>query len=137
MVRIAAADSRGSPKRLRSSRIWRTAVSGLALLNRLKLTGMTISQMAAYTSLVRKRESTLAEQRRMFIQHREQSARHIQARRLALDNIDQKIDFLAQWIRTGQRPAIAEPLAPKDGHANANASRVRPAEAIPLRRERR
>ena len=112
-------------------------VSWLALLNRLKLTGMTIAQMAAYTSLVRKGEGTLAEQQRMFVQHREQAARHIQARQQALEHIDLKIDFLERWIRTGQRPAIAEPSAPKDGHAKANASRVRSAEAIPLRRERR
>ena len=105
-------------------------VSWLALLHRLKLTGMTISQMTAYAELVRNGESSLAEQRRMFVEHRARAAVEIEEKRLALAHIDAKIEFLDRWIRTGERPPIAKRLMGKDDassrHSPSSARSVPP-----------
>lgn len=91
-------------------------IAWLALLDRLKRTGMTIAQMTAYADLVRCGESTLAQQRAMFVEHRERAAADLVARRQALRHIDEKIAFLERWIETGERPPIAKTLRrPKPG----------------------
>ena len=81
-------------------------VDWLALLARLKLTGMTIAQMASYAALVRAGETTLVEQRDVFVAHRAHAAAEIDERRRALAYIDAKIAFLEQWISTGERPSL-------------------------------
>lgn len=89
-------------------------VHWLALLDRLKRTGMTIAQMVAYADLVRRGEDTLPEQRAMFVAHRERAAADLASRQQALQHIDEKIAFLDRWIETGERPPIAERLQPRE-----------------------
>lgn len=105
-------------------------VAWLALLDRLKRTGMTISQMVAYADLVRRGEGTLPEQRAMFVAHRERAAADLAARQKALKHIDEKIAFLDRWIETGERPPIAEQLQPtkprRPGGGRADGARLSP-----------
>lgn len=91
-------------------------VKWLALLHRLKLTGMSIAQMAAYARLVRSGESSLPEQLRLFTEHRARAAAEIAEKRRALAHIDQKITLLTHWLETGERPPIADGLMPKRPH---------------------
>lgn len=98
-------------------------VEWLALLDRLKLTGMSIAQIAQYTALVRRGESTLPEQRRIFVAHREQARERVREMQASLAHIDAKIDFFDEWMRTGQRPGVVQRLAagPRGEAASAGA----------------
>jgi DNA-binding transcriptional MerR regulator len=87
-------------------------VAWLALLDRLKRTGMSIKQMVAYADLVRRGDSTLPQQRAMFAAHRERAAADLAMQQRALKHIDEKITFLDRWIETGMRPPVAVRLQP-------------------------
>jgi hypothetical protein len=66
---------------------------------------MSIAEMRRYTALVRQGRTSLARQRELLAAHRERVAESIAAWQAALDLIDHKLDFYADWIRTGLRPA--------------------------------
>lgn len=100
-------------------------VEWLALLDRLRSTGMSIAEMRAYTALVRQGRTSLARQRELLATHRERVAASIDAWQAALALIDAKLDFYAQWIATGERPA-SEAAARKRGAA-VTAAAKRPA----------
>lgn len=99
-------------------------VEWLALLERLRSTGMSIAEMRAYTALVRQGRSSLARQRELLAAHRDRVATTITAWQAALELIDAKLDFYAQWIATGERPA-SETVARKEGAAARAASSAR------------
>ena len=80
-------------------------VEWLALLDRLRSTGMSIVQMRAYTALVRQGKGSLGRQRDMLATHRQQVAQSIADWRAALAVIDAKVDFYERWLATGERPA--------------------------------
>ena len=80
-------------------------VEWLALLERLRNTGMSIAELRAYTALVRQGRSSLARQREALAAHRERVAATLVAWQAALELIDAKLGFYTQWIATGERPA--------------------------------
>lgn len=80
-------------------------VEWLALLDRLRRTGMSIADMRAYTAQVRQGRSSLGRQRELLAAHRERVAETIATWHAALALIDAKLDFYEQWIATGERPA--------------------------------
>jgi DNA-binding transcriptional MerR regulator len=79
-------------------------VEWLALVERLRNTGMSIAGIRAYTQLVIQGSASLARQRGMLAAHRETVAATIEAWQASLELIDAKLDFYSRWIDTGERP---------------------------------
>ena len=76
----------------------------LALMERLRRTGMSIAEMRAYTALVMQGSSTLGQRQRLLAAHRARVTERIAEWKLALELIDSKIDFYDEWVSTGRRP---------------------------------
>lgn len=83
-------------------------IGWLALLERLKLTGMTTAEMRAYAELVARGRSTLGPRRDLLAAHRERVHATLVEWRLALELLDRKLAFYDAWISTGHRPAEPE-----------------------------
>lgn len=79
-------------------------VQWLALLERLRGTGMSVAQMRAYTVLVQQGRASLEHQRHLLAAHRDRVAQTIADWQAALALIDAKLDYYAVWIATGKRP---------------------------------
>ena len=79
-------------------------VQWLALMHRLRQTGMPIAEMRRYTALVVQGRRTLNERREMLTAHRARVTETITQWKQALRLIDHKIDFYGEWITTGHRP---------------------------------
>jgi DNA-binding transcriptional MerR regulator len=81
-------------------------VGWLDLMERLRGTGMSISQMREYTALVKQGGAALKQRRALLAGHqarvRGTIARWIEA--LAL--INAKIEFYDEWVSNGERPAV-------------------------------
>lgn len=81
-------------------------VGWLQLMERLRMTGMSIAEMQQYTRLVQQGKSTLTQRREMLRAHRERVLRTIAEWTEALELLDGKIDFYGQWLSTGRRPPM-------------------------------
>ena len=79
-------------------------VGWLALMERLRRTGMTIAQMREYTALVKQGRPTLRRRKDLLSAHRARVERTIADWNAALTLIDQKIDYYEEWLATGERP---------------------------------
>ncbi|HEY0855930.1 MAG TPA: MerR family transcriptional regulator [Albitalea sp.] len=80
-------------------------VTWLDLLDRLRLSGMSIRQIREYAQLVRRGDATLEQRREMLRAHRELVDRQMAQLAAARAVIDGKIDFYARWLREGRQPA--------------------------------
>ncbi|TDL44997.1 MerR family transcriptional regulator [Microbacterium oleivorans] len=67
-------------------------------LARLRWTGMPIATMRRYTELAREGEGTVAERRRLLVEHREVVRRQLDEVTLSLAAIDHKIDIYDKEI---------------------------------------
>lgn len=76
----------------------------LTLIDRMRLTGMSIAQVREYASLVSQGRGTLKLQQAMLRKHRERVEEQITEWTAALEMIDGKIAGLEEWIATGRRP---------------------------------
>jgi DNA-binding transcriptional MerR regulator len=104
-------------------------VAWLAFLERLKGTGMTITQMRAYTALVAQGSSKLGRQRELLAAHRERAAKVVEAWQASLALIDVKLAFYDEWIVTGTRPrseGATRKIAAAARSARASADHRRP-----------
>src|SRR5690348_4389865 len=81
-------------------------IGWLALMERLRFTGMSIAQMREYTSLVKKGDATLQQRRTLLADHRVRAEETISRWTDALALIDAKIEFYGEWVARGQRPAV-------------------------------
>jgi DNA-binding transcriptional MerR regulator len=81
-------------------------LSWLALMDRLRRTGMSISQMRQYTALVKQGNRTLRLRQKLLEQHRAHVAQTIAEWTQSLELIDRKIDFYGEWLATGKRPKL-------------------------------
>jgi DNA-binding transcriptional MerR regulator len=79
-------------------------VAWLALMDRLRRTGMSIADMRRYTEMVKQGKTTLRERRRFLEAHRARVEATIAEWTSALRLIDDKIDFYGEWLSTGRRP---------------------------------
>lgn len=79
-------------------------VSWLELIDRLRLTGMSIAQMREFTDLVSQGKSTLPQQQALLRTHRENVTDTIAQWTAALKLLDHKLDFYREWLGSGQRP---------------------------------
>jgi DNA-binding transcriptional MerR regulator len=80
----------------------------LVLIDRLRLTGMSIAQMRDYAALVRQGRGTLKQQHALLRAHRERVEASIEDLTAALHLLDHKIELLGEWIATGIRPEVRQ-----------------------------
>lgn len=73
-------------------------VSWVRFLTKLRLTGMPISGMRAYTELAREGESTVAQRRELLVRHRERVRAQLDDITASLHAIDHKIDIYDKEI---------------------------------------
>jgi DNA-binding transcriptional MerR regulator len=79
-------------------------VQWLELIERLRRTGMSISELKSYASLVKGCDNL--EQRRAILEHhRQRAAAELEVWQTALQLIDSKIKFYSDWIASSKRPA--------------------------------
>lgn len=104
----------GGGQRVFSSR----HVEWLALLDRLRSTGMSVAEMRAYTALVQQGRASLPRQRDLLAAHRDRVVETIAAWQSSLELIDAKLAFYEDWIATGRRPE-SEGVARKSAAAGA------------------
>jgi DNA-binding transcriptional MerR regulator len=81
-------------------------VAWLDLMERLRHTGMSISQMREYTALVQQGGATLKRRRDLLAAHRKQVQSMISRWNQALALIDAKVEFYDEWVCSGERPSI-------------------------------
>lgn len=99
-------------------------VSWLELIERLRITGMSIAQMRQYTALVQQGRATLKQQQAVLYDHRRRVKQTIAEWTAALKLLDRKIDFYGEWLTTGLRPA-KNPEAPALRRQNARRKKLK------------
>jgi DNA-binding transcriptional MerR regulator len=88
-------------------------VAWIALMDRLRCTGMSIAEMRHYTRLVKQGKTTLRERQALLQAHRERVQTRVADRTAALSFLDSKIDFYGQWLHSGKRPPLPVFETPK------------------------
>jgi DNA-binding transcriptional MerR regulator len=81
-------------------------VAWIALMDRLRHTGMSIAEMRHYTRLVKQGKATLRERQALLKAHRERVETRVADWTAALSFLDSKIDFYGQWLHSGKRPPL-------------------------------
>lgn len=82
-------------------------IGWLDLMERLRWTGMSITQMRRYTGLVRQAgEAALAQRRALLGEHQVRVRENIARWTEALALIDAKVEFYDEWVADGKRPAV-------------------------------
>jgi DNA-binding transcriptional MerR regulator len=95
------------------------------LIDKLRLTGMSIAQIRDYAALVAQGRGTLKQQQMMLRAHRERVEATIEEWQAALKMLDHKIDYFEEWLTTGQRPPKKiEVTAVKRGNGRRRAGRA-------------
>ncbi|HVF18406.1 MAG TPA: MerR family transcriptional regulator [Steroidobacteraceae bacterium] len=79
-------------------------LSWIQLIQKLRLTGMSIAQIRDYAALVAQGRGTLKQQQAMLRAHRVRVEKTIEDWKVALQMLDHKIDYFEEWLTTGQRP---------------------------------
>lgn len=80
-------------------------VSWLELIERLRLTGMSVAQMREFAALVKQGAGTIREQQALLRTHRTRVKAMIAEWTRALGLLNRKLDFYDEWLATGRRPA--------------------------------
>jgi len=81
-------------------------VGWLDLMERLRFTGMSITQMRQYTSLAAQGASALRQRRALLREHQRRVQENIRRWTAALALIDAKVEFYDEWMANGERPAV-------------------------------
>jgi len=81
-------------------------VGWLDLMERLRHTGMSITQMREYTTLAKQGASALRQRRALLREHQFRVRENIDRWTEALALIEAKVEFYDEWIANGARPAI-------------------------------
>jgi DNA-binding transcriptional MerR regulator len=79
-------------------------LSWIELIQKLRLTGMSIAQIRDYAALVAQGRGTLKQQELMLRAHRVRVEKTIEEWKVALGMLDHKIEYFEEWLATGQRP---------------------------------
>jgi DNA-binding transcriptional MerR regulator len=79
-------------------------LSWIQLIQKLRLTGMSIAQIRDYAALVAQGRGTLKQQQVMLRAHRARVEKTIDDWKIALVMLDHKIEYFEEWLATGQRP---------------------------------
>jgi DNA-binding transcriptional MerR regulator len=99
-------------------------LSWIGLIQKLRLTGMSIAQIRDYAALVAQGRGTLKQQQAMLRAHRVRVEKTIEEWQLALEMLDHKIEYFEEWLATGQRPD-KQVTAPAAQGSNGLGRRVR------------
>ena len=86
-------------------------VEWLALLDRLRRSGMSIKGLREYASMVRKGATSLRERQQMLRAHRRLIEERIADLTQARAVVDAKIEFYAKWLSTGVQPPLPQTKA--------------------------
>ncbi len=78
----------------------------LDLMERLRRTGMSITQMREYTTLAKQGDAVLEQRRALLAGHQVRVRENIIRWTEALALIDAKIEFYDEWMANGERPAV-------------------------------
>lgn len=91
----------------------------IELIDKLRLTGMSIAQIRDYALLVARGRSTIKEQHDMLCAHRARVYATIDEWHTALKMLDHKIEYFDEWLSTGKRPdkPPGKPLLKANGRA--------------------
>jgi DNA-binding transcriptional MerR regulator len=81
-------------------------VGWLDLVERLRCTGMSITQLRQYATLARQGDAALAQRRALLAGHQEPVRENITRWTEALALIDAKIEFYDEWMADGARPTV-------------------------------
>ena len=76
----------------------------IELIDKLRLTGMSIAQIREYAVLVSQGRGTIKQQQEMLREHRTRVYATIEEWHLALKMLDHKIEYFDEWLATGKRP---------------------------------
>jgi DNA-binding transcriptional MerR regulator len=111
-------------------------VAWLDLMERLRLTGMTISEMRRYAALVKQGKASIAERHALFAAHRERVLATIEDWKLGLALLDRKLDYYGEWLASGKRPVVGpyEVTAPPAPRPRTPSARPAKTAARPRRR---
>jgi DNA-binding transcriptional MerR regulator len=80
-------------------------VDWLALLDRLRSTGMSVADIRRYAALVRQGRAGVPGQHELLAAHRTRVAIALAEWQAALELLDGKLAFYKEWLATGERPA--------------------------------
>ncbi|KWV48859.1 MerR family transcriptional regulator [Bradyrhizobium macuxiense] len=82
-------------------------IGWLDLMERLRLTGMSIRQLREYTALVKQGSASLRKRRALLAEHQLRVQAMIAKWTEALALVDAKIEFYDEWVAGGTRPAVS------------------------------
>ncbi|WP_407150105.1 MerR family transcriptional regulator [Bradyrhizobium sp. ORS 86] len=82
-------------------------VGWLDLMERLRLTGMSIRQLREYTTLVKQGSASLRKRRALLAEHQLRVQAMIAKWTEALALVEAKIEFYDEWVAAGTRPAVS------------------------------
>jgi DNA-binding transcriptional MerR regulator len=81
-------------------------VGWLDLMDRLRNTGMSITQMRQYTALAAQGASALRQRHALLREHQRRVRENITRWTEALALVDAKVEFYDEWMASGERPAV-------------------------------
>lgn len=81
-------------------------VGWLDLMERLRYTGMSITQMREYTALAGQGSSALPQRHALLLAHQVRVRENIDRWTEALALISAKVEFYDEWMANGERPAV-------------------------------
>jgi DNA-binding transcriptional MerR regulator len=81
-------------------------VGWLDLMDRLRFTGMSITQMREYTALAKQGASALRQRHDLLREHQLRVQENINRWSEALALINAKVEFYDEWIANGERPNL-------------------------------
>ncbi|WP_198960840.1 MerR family transcriptional regulator [Bradyrhizobium sp. UFLA03-84] len=82
-------------------------IGWLDLMERLRLTGMSIRQLREYTTLVKQGSASLPKRRALLAAHQLRVHAMIAKWTEALTLVDAKVEFYDEWMAGGRRPTIS------------------------------
>jgi DNA-binding transcriptional MerR regulator len=82
-------------------------IGWLELMERLRLTGMSIRQLREYTALVKQGSPALRKRRALLAEHQRRVKAMIAKWTEALALVDAKIEFYDEWVAGGTRPTVS------------------------------
>jgi DNA-binding transcriptional MerR regulator len=81
-------------------------VGWLDLMERLRHTGMSITQMREYTALAKQGAAALPKRRALLAKHQQRVRENIVRWTEALALIEAKVEFYDEWMANGERPTV-------------------------------
>jgi DNA-binding transcriptional MerR regulator len=101
-------------------------VEWLALLERLRRSGMSIKGLREYATMVRKGAASARERQQFLRAHRGLIEQRMAELTQAMEVVDAKIEFYGKWLSTGVQPSLPAVPAISRSSASGRIRRGRP-----------